>query len=363
MTAAGAGVDSKELALISILSALNFPVAAATTIWAGSMVATDSLGNAVPASAITALKVWGRAEKTIKNTVAEGFGSAGDLRIEVKPGIFEQYNSTGGGAITAAHVGRIVYAADDTTVSLTDGAGTFPPAGKFYGLRDSKACVGLGETSLWDEADDVSIATVKVMRARNVVNGNVADLTAYTVASNAAVNDATLNVANDLVLLVNQTTTTENGLYRVGTVAIGVAPLTREHPMALGYVFLADEFEIAVSVGTIFGHTKWFNSAGGTIGTNTPAFMPESVTVSQVLTSGTATAITGIPLLSATKSNILYTRTATGGTLTNTIGYQTVPAPTPGAMGTASIVPMAVVAAGTVQNLDTSTLLVTVVNR
>lgn len=57
------------------------------------------------------------------------------------------------------------------------------------------------------------------------------------------------------------------------------------------------------------------------------------------------------------------TRTAVGGTLTGTVGYQTVPAPTPGHAGTASIVAMSVVEAGTIQNQDTSTLLVTVINR
>ncbi len=362
--ALSAGRDTKEMALIPMIAALCFPVAAATTIYAGGMVATDASGNAVPASASTALKIWGRAERTVVNTAAAGYGSAGQLSVDVKPGVFMFANGTGADAITAAHVGRLCYASDDLTVNLTDGAGLRPVAGKIYGLTGTEVRVGLGEPSLWDEADDLAApVTLRTMRARNIVLADVPDLTAYVVASDAAVNDAVLNVANDLVLLVAQTTVAQNGLYKVGTVGSGLAPLTRVAPMPLGYVFLADEFEIAIGAGTKFAHTKWFNSAGGTIGTNTPAFMPECVTVSQVLTSGTAAAIQGIPLLSATKSQILYTRTATGGTLTNTVGYQTVPAPTPGAIGVASIVPMAVVAAGTVQNLDTSTLLVTVINR
>ncbi len=370
MTALGAFRDTRQIGgpiVPSALAVRNFPIAATTSIYAGGMVATDSSGNAVPASASTALKIWGIAQATKLNTVAAGYGTAGQLTIDVMPGTHSLTNGSGANAITAAHVGRICYASDDNIVNLTDGAGLYPPAGRIEGLDGTQVKVALGEPSLWDNADDIVDATgrvqIKTAVARNVVNGDVADLTAYTVASNAAVNDATLNVAGDYVLLVAQSTASQNGLYVVGTVAIGVAPLTRVSPMPAGYVFVSGEFEINVRSGTIFANTKWFNSAGGTMGTNTPAFMPESVTVSQVLTSGTATAISSIPLLSATKSNILYTRTATGGTLTLTVGYQTVPAPTPGAIGAASIVPMAVVAAGTVQNLDTSTLLVTVINR
>jgi len=339
---------------------LSFPVAAATSIYAGDMVATDASGNAVQAGTAGAVQIWGRCEADAINTTAAGFGTAGDIQVMVREGVFGQLNAAGVNACTAADVGNIVYATGPQTVSRSNVGGAYLAAGKLFKVSGGVPYVGLGMPSLYDDQGDTDTQDVIVMRARNVVNGNIADLTAYTVASNAAVNDATLNVEGDIVLLVAQTTVAENGVYRVGVVAGGTAPLYRVAPKA---AFLADQYEIAVSSGTKFGHTKWFNSAGGTLGTNDPAFYPESVTISQVLTAGTASAITGIPLLSATKSNILYTRTATGGTLTNTVGYQTVPAPTPGPIGTASIVPMAVVAAGTIQNLDTSTLLITVVNR
>ena len=339
---------------------LSFPVAATTSLYAGDMIGTDAAGNAVAAGTAGCLQIWGRCEADAINTVAAGVGTAGDIQVAVRQGVFGQLNAAGINACTAADIGNIVYASGAQTVSRTNQGGTLLAAGKLYKLIGSSPYVALGMPSLYDDQGDTDSQDVVTLRARNVVNGNISDLTAYTVASNAAVNDATLNVAGDVVLLIGQTTAAENGLYIVGTVATGTAPLTR---FGMKSVFLADQFEVAVSVGTIFGHTKWFNTAAGTLGTNDPAFYPESVTISQVLTSGTATAISSIPLLSATKSNILYTRTATGGTLTNTVGYQTVPAPTAGKAGTASIVPMAVVAAGTIQNLDTSTLLVTVVNR
>lgn len=367
MTALAAARDTAESAVVETISPLYFPIAAATTIWAGSLVATDASGNAVPASASTALKCWGRAEKTVANTVAAGYGSAGQLSIEVKPGVFCFANGSGADAITAAHVGMICYASDDQTVNLTDGAGLRPAVGKIYGLQGTQVKVGVGEPSLYDAADNLAAPVViKTARARNVINGNVADLTAYTVAANAAVNDNVLNVANDIVLVVAQTTAAQNGLYKVGTVGGGTAPLTRIAPMPAGYVFVADEFEIAVGEGAVFAHSKWFNSAGGTIATNTPAFMPETVTISQALTAGTAT-VASIPVLSATKTFIGLTRriantsTATTGGYCTTVGGAN--GVTAGALGTASIVIEACVAAGTINNADISTLEVSVHNR
>lgn len=338
---------------------LSFPVAAATSLYAGDMIATDASGNAIAAGTAGAVQIWGRCEADAINTVAEGVGTAGDIQVTVRQGVFGQLNAAGVLACTAADIGKIVYASGPQTVARSNGGGAYLPAGKLYKVATGAVYVGLGFTSLADDIADVDTFDAIVYRARNIVNGNIADLAAYTVASNSAVNDSTLNVEGDIVLLVAQTTTAQNGLYRVGVVGGGTAPLTR---VGSSSTFLADQIEVAVASGTRYGHTKWFNTASGTFDTNDPAFYPESVTISQVLTAGTATALS-IPLLSATKSNVLYTRTATGGTLTNTVGYQTVPAPTPGPIGTASIVPMAVVAAGTIQNLDTSTLLVTVVNR
>jgi hypothetical protein len=350
---------------------LSFPVAAATTIWGGSIVATDASGNAVGVTASTALKVWGRCEKQVKNTVAEGVGAAGDLSVEVRQGVFAFAVGTGANALTKADVGRIVYASDDQTVNKTDNGGLWPAAGKFFGLDPitGQANVGLGMPSLYDDNDtDNTDPTYDVVtvRARNVVNGNIADLTAYTVASNAAVNDATLNVEGDVVLLVAQTTAAENGLYVVGAVATGTAPLTRLSPLPAGKVILADQYEVCVSVGTVFGHTKWFNTAAVTIGTTDPAFFPETVTISQALVAGTMT-ITSIPVLSATKSFIGLTRRVAntsnltvGGYCTTVGGANGV---TAGKLGTASVIVEACVAAGTINNADISTLEFSVHNR
>jgi len=352
----------------SALVSRNFPVAAATTIFAGGMVATDSAGNAVPASASTALKIWGIGQTTEVNTVAAGFGTAGQKRIDVMPGVHSLTNGSGVDAITAAHVGRLCYASDDNVVNLTDGAGLRPPAGRIEGLDGTQVKVALGEGSLWDEAEDVldptSVVTLKTAVVRNILNGDVPDLAAYVVASDAARNDATLGVEGDLVLAVAQTTAAQNGLYRIGVVAAGLAPLTRVSPMPTGYVFVADEYEIKVRSGTVNAHSTWFNSAGGTVGTNTQGFVPESITQSVAFPVNTGLiVITNVPILSTTKTGLAATNIAEV-TADLTVRYSRQPGTVvAGALGTASITLMAEIAAGGVNVDDDSTMLITITNR
>lgn len=145
MTAATGFVDTPESALMPAggAVAMCFLVAAATTIYAGTMVATDASGYAVPASATSAVKVWGRAEKTVVNQVAAGYGAAGALSIDVKPGVFALNN---GDAITAADVGKPCFAGDDNTVFLNPATATVAKcyAGIIHGLDGSKVKVGMG---------------------------------------------------------------------------------------------------------------------------------------------------------------------------------------------------------------------------
>lgn len=143
MTAAVANRDTKEVGLVQEVAPLAFPVAAATTIFAGTLVATDAAGNAVPASASTALRIWGRCEKQVVNTVAAGFGTAGQLTVEAQPGVF-MFNN--GDSITAADAGKPCYAGDDNTIYLASSAAGVakPYAGIVYGLTGSEVRVGIG---------------------------------------------------------------------------------------------------------------------------------------------------------------------------------------------------------------------------
>jgi hypothetical protein len=234
-------------------------------------------------------------------------------------------------------------------------------------LVDLRTDADAGFTALEAELDAAVLAARAanpVFRVRNVINGAVT-LSTYTVASNAAVNDAVLNVEGDLVLVINQATPAQNGIYVVGVVAVGVAPLTRSPLMPAAATLLSTD--VIVRSGTLFGNTKWFSTAvAPVIGTTDPAFYPESVTQSVALVAGTTT-ITNVPVLSATKSNVIPVRRIADTCSLTTGGYgpsvNALNGITAGALGTASVVVEAMVAAGTKNVADVSTLNITIVNR
>ena len=101
------------------------PVAASTTIYAGSLVCLDSSGNAVPGSEATGLIARGRAEQRVDNAA----GSAGDQYVPVRPGVFRWTNSASSDEITRAEIGGTAYIVDDQTVAKTDGWGSRSAAG------------------------------------------------------------------------------------------------------------------------------------------------------------------------------------------------------------------------------------------
>lgn len=110
MSAATAAIDTPERPGDSI----SLPVAASTKIFAGTLVALNTSGNAVPASDTTLLVVVGRAEADVDNSA----GSAGDLSVVVKRGVFRFANS-GTNAVDADDKGKFAYVEDDQTVAET----------------------------------------------------------------------------------------------------------------------------------------------------------------------------------------------------------------------------------------------------
>lgn len=101
------------------------PVAAATRIFAGSLVCLNAAGNAVPGSTATTLKARGVAQEQVDNSA----GAAGDLRIEIRRGVFPFANSAAADEITRADIGASAYIVDDQTVAKTDGTSTRSVAG------------------------------------------------------------------------------------------------------------------------------------------------------------------------------------------------------------------------------------------
>ncbi len=330
------------------------------TIYAGSLVATNSSGYAVRASADVTLKIWGVAEKQSVNA-----GSAGDINVLVRKGCF--YFAQTGTTITKADVGKLCYASDDQTVSLSDSSGTRPAAGVVMQVRaDAQVAVYVGQPALY-QTDAVSAgATLTTQyKARGVVYSNVADLTAFTVATNT---DGITYVAGDIVLLANQTTAAQNGPYVVGTVAT-TAPLTRPIWWATGAAIPLGQIIDIYGGGTLFGNSQWkvTKTSAGVVGTDDPAFYPKLVKATVQLSSGSYAlgSAEGLYLLSLTTSIVQATRQTANGTLTLTTHYYCPSASSgrvTGTSGTAVVTVKASVAAGTVNTADTSFIDVLVTN-
>lgn len=111
----------------------EFPVKAATKIYAGSIVAIDSANAyATKGAASTTLKAAGVAQELADNTS----GADGAINVKVRRGVYRFANSAAGDAITLAELGADCYIVDDQTVAKTNGTGTRSVAGK---VRDVDA--------------------------------------------------------------------------------------------------------------------------------------------------------------------------------------------------------------------------------
>lgn len=126
----------------TIADKFNIPMAAATSIFAGAMVAVAGAGSAnagfavnvvnpVPAGGLT---IVGRADRQADNSgngviAGSGNGAAGNITVPVTQGIFKWDNAAAADALTAADQGYPCFATDNHTVARTDGAGVRPYAG------------------------------------------------------------------------------------------------------------------------------------------------------------------------------------------------------------------------------------------
>lgn len=117
-------------------SLITAPVAAATVIYEGSLVALNASGYAIPAKKAADLIAIGRAEEFIDNTS----GGNGDITVAIKRGVFIWNNdSTKTNEITDAHLMKDCYIVDDCTVtSLATGSSK---AGKVVGVFDDGIAV------------------------------------------------------------------------------------------------------------------------------------------------------------------------------------------------------------------------------
>jgi len=117
---------------------MSLPVAAATKLFAGSIVAVSAATGFATKGAVAAnLVAVGVARETVDNSA----GAAGDKQVPVdREGWFKFANSAAADAIARDDIGKDCYMVDDQTVALTDGGATRSKAGK---IRDVDADGGV----------------------------------------------------------------------------------------------------------------------------------------------------------------------------------------------------------------------------
>lgn len=137
--------------------------------------------------------------------------------------------------------------------------------------------------------------------ARAVQPAAVASLAAATVTA-----DGVTLVQGDYVLLVNQATASQNGLYVVGLVNAGNAPLTRAPDFATGQVFdkaHPQTCEIGPE-GTAWANSTWKITTTGpiTVDTTNHAWFPKNQRGTGATGGGTTVAITTLWSLGSTST-------------------------------------------------------------
>ena len=110
----------------------EFPVAASTLIYAGSLVCINASSLATKGAVATTLKCVGIATERADNSA----GLASAIRVKVRRGCFRFANSSAADLIALADIGADCFIVDDQTVAKTNGGATRSIAGK---IRDVDA--------------------------------------------------------------------------------------------------------------------------------------------------------------------------------------------------------------------------------
>ena len=103
----------------------EFPVAASTLIYAGSLVCINASSLATKGAVATTLKAVGIATERADNSA----GAASAIRVKVRRGCFRFANSAAADLIALADIGADCFIVDDQTVAKTNGGSTRSVAG------------------------------------------------------------------------------------------------------------------------------------------------------------------------------------------------------------------------------------------
>ena len=222
-------------------------------------------------------------------------------------------------------------------------------------------------SSTWDGSNTVTARiildcrqmgkTAPVHLVRGVVQTNQT-VSQFASVSGGSIVDGVTYVQGDRVLLAGQTATSQNGIYVVGAVAGGSAPLTRAPDMLAGDIIPSGQI-VEVSEGTVQQNSTWkcMTSGANTVGTTNVTYMPRVTRGQSALVGGSFT-ITA-PMWSTTLTHVLLRR-STANTASATSGGYAYDAMTTGVAGTAHVI--ACVVAGTINAADVSTLNWAVIN-
>jgi hypothetical protein len=207
---------------------LSLGVAATKKPFQGGMVSIlkngASTGYAAPTTGTGDQIVVGRCEGSVDNSA----GIDGAAVVKVRQGVFKYAN---GGDITALKIGEPCYASDDQTVFLDDNAGQRPFAGIVFDVDSSGVFVEQGlhlqpGGAAGITVDAVQSALKSALKARGVCDTNMS-IAAFIGVAGGTPQDGITYAKDDIVLLTAQTVASQNGPWKVGVVAAGVAPLTR----------------------------------------------------------------------------------------------------------------------------------------
>ena len=363
-------------------------VAASTTIYGGTMfmIVSGSALPAAPAASGAPGLVAGVATRQAQNPYNSSTGA--QAFVLGSRGAF-WFNVNADSTITASSFGANVYASDDNTVSLSDGGGTRPYAGYLLcipttpgipglvnGVATTKVAVCVAAANPYAANPEQTVATQ--FRARAVIttlNAYAGSLSGTLTANANGVlgtqdNVSTL-VAGDVVFIPGGTTNLANaadaGPYTINAIGAAGTPYVLQRPDYLEHGSIAP-LGATITLGgegQLFPGTSWRSFAAkgsAVVDANDLKFYPGSVTQSITLANSTAI-INNVPIYSATKTLVTAELTSASGTTTNTVGYGTIAAPTPGYLGTATTT-IDAIASGMGKNgaVDNSVLNVTIMN-
>lgn len=111
---------------------VDVPMAAATEIFGGHLVALNAAGFAVPGSAVAAQTTFGVSNGWVDNKT----GLAGDARVLVRRGKAWLFANAGSDAVTQAEVGKSCYVVDSVTVAKSSNEDARPVAGTVLLVTD-----------------------------------------------------------------------------------------------------------------------------------------------------------------------------------------------------------------------------------